>query len=120
MINNLTPSVLGFITIAFLISACGSTKTEQVKPIEVKTIEIPRPAPIVPGVDQLKLREVQWIIITPENVDQKFKEIEGGELVLFALTTEGYENIALNMSDVRAMIDQQAKIIAVYKNSYKP
>ena len=101
------------------LTACGSTTIEEVKPVEVRTIEIPRPAPIVPEVDQLKLRDVNWVIITPENVDQKFTEIKSGELVLFAVTAEGYENISLNLSDIRAMIDQQKKIIAIYKSQFK-
>lgn len=111
-------NALGFTTIAFLISACGAPKVEPVAPIQVKTIEIPRPAPVVPEVDQLRLREVEWVIITPENIDQKFNEIKNGELVLFAVTADGYENIALNLSDIRAMIEQQKKIIAIYKSQY--
>jgi hypothetical protein len=119
MTKSLTLSALGFTTIAFLISSCGSPTVEPVQPIEVRTIEIPRPAPIVPEVDQLRLRDVNWVIITPENVDQKFAEIKKGELVLFAVTAEGYENISLNLSDIRAMIDQQGKIIAIYKSQFK-
>ena len=119
MTKSLTLSVLGFTTIAFLISACGSPRVEPVAPIEVRTIEIPRPAPIVPEVDQLRLRDVEWIVITPDNIDESFSKIESGELVLFAVTTEGYENIALNLSDIRAMIDQQTKIIAIYKSQFK-
>ena len=119
MTKSLILSALGFTTIAFLISACGSPKVEQVQPIEVRTIEIPRPAPIVPEVDQLRLRDVNWIIITPDNIDESFAKINSGEIVLFAVTAEGYENIALNLSDIRAMIEQQTKIIAIYKSQFK-
>lgn len=107
--------ILGLLFLA----ACSTPQVEEVKPIEVRTIEIPRPAPIVPTVDQLRLREVNWIIITPENIEEKFKEIETGELVLFAVTSDGYENIALNLSDIRAMIEQQRRIIAIYQAQYK-
>lgn len=110
--------ILPIFGLLFLV-ACGSQKIEEVKPIEVRTIEIPRPAPIVPSVDQLKLRTVDWIIITPDNIEEKFKEIESGELVLFAVTANGYENIALNLSDIRAMIEQQRRIIAIYQAQYK-
>jgi hypothetical protein len=103
----------------FLVACGSSTKIEPVKPVEVRTIEVQKPAPVVPTVDQLRLREVKWVIITPENVDEKFKEIKTGEAVFFALTTDGYENIALNLSDVRALIDQQKKIIAIYESQYK-
>ena len=119
MKKNLIQNVLGFILIASLISACSSKEIEPVTIVEVKTIEIPRPAPVVPEIDQLKLRSVEWIIITPDNVDEKFNEIKNGEAVLFALTADDYENISLNLSDVRAAMDQQKKIIAVYKSQFK-
>ena len=111
-------AVLPFVLI---LGACGTSESaiEPVKPVEVRTLEVQKPAPIVPTVDQLRLRDVKWVIITPENVDEKFKEIKTGEVVLFALTTNGYENIALNLSDIRAMIDQQKKIIAIYESQYK-
>jgi len=107
------------LTSLFLLSACGSTpEIEPIRPVEVRTVQIPRPAPIVPSVDQIQLRDVKWIIITPENVDEVFASMSG-EMVLFAVTTSGYEALALNLSDVRAMIQQQQRIIALYKNSYR-
>ena len=107
------------LTSLFLLSACGSTpEIEPIRPVEVRTVQIPRPAPIVPSVDQIQLRDVKWIIITPENVDEVFASMSG-EMVLFAVTTSGYEALALNLSDVRSMIQQQQKIIALYKNSYR-
>jgi hypothetical protein len=103
-----------------LVTACSSTdQIEEVRPVEVVTVEVPRPAPIVPNVDQLRLRNIQWVIITPENAEQKFAEIRNGEAVLFAVTAQGYENIALNLSDIRALIAQQQRIIAIYKSQYE-
>jgi hypothetical protein len=119
MRKSLIRNALGFISIGLLISACSSKEIEPVEIVEVRTIEISRPAPVVPEIDQLKLRPVQWIIITPENAEQKLNEIKNGEAVLFALTTDDYENISLNLSDVRAAMDQQKKIIAVYKSQFE-
>jgi hypothetical protein len=102
-----------------ILASCSSpAEIEHVRPVEVRTIEVPRPAPIVPSVDQLRLRSVNWIIITPDNVEESFARIQSGELVLFAVTAEGYENIALNLSDVRAMIEQQQRIIAIYQRQF--
>ena len=108
-------AVLFVITLA----ACSSPKFEEVRPVEVRTIEVQRPAPIVPTVDQLRLRSVEWIIITPENADEKFAQIQNGEAVLFALTADGYENIALNLSDIRAMLEQQKRVIAIYESQFR-
>jgi hypothetical protein len=106
-------------SIVFLVACGSSAEIEPVKPVEVRTLEVEKPAPVVPTVDQLRLREVKWVIITPENAEEKFAEIKKGEVVLFALTPEGYENIALNLSDIRALIEQQKKIIAIYESQYK-
>lgn len=106
-----------FITLLF-ITACSST-VQPDKPIEVRTIEVLKPTPIVPQVDTLQLRDVKWVVLTPDNVDTKFSEIENGEAVFFALTVNGYENIALNLSDIRSLIEQQKSIIAIYESQYK-
>jgi hypothetical protein len=101
------------------VAACSTPAIEEVRPVEVRTIQVPRPAPIVPQTDQLKLRQVTWIIITPDNIEESFNKIQSGELVLFAVTANGYENIALNLSDIRSLIEQQNRIIAIYKSQYK-
>lgn len=119
MRTSLTVSVLGCIVSAFLLSACAApTTVEPVTPVQVRTVEVPRPAPIVPNVDQLDLRPVTWVVITPDNVDEKFKQIQNGEMVLFALTRDGYENLSLNLSDIRANIQQYQRVIAVYRSQF--
>lgn len=102
----------------FTVAACSKPTVEQPPRVETVTIETKRPAPIVPEVDRVNMREVRWHIITPENVDEKFAQIRRGELVFFALTAEGYENIALNLSDIRALVQQQQRIIAIYESQF--
>jgi hypothetical protein len=101
------------------LAACSTANEIEERPVEIVNIEISRPAPIVPAVDQLNLREVKWFIITPENIDEKFAQIGRGELVFFAITAQGYENLALNISDIRAMIAQQQRIIAIYESNFR-
>jgi hypothetical protein len=104
---------------ALALAACSSTPPVEPAPVvEVRTVQIPRPAPIVPSVDQLTLRPVNWIIVTPENIDEVFANLRG-EKALFAVTADGYEALALNLSDVRAMVQQQQRIIAIYRQSFR-
>jgi hypothetical protein len=105
-------------SVLFLAACSTPQEPEQIRTVEVRTVQVPRPAPIVPAVDQLRLRPINWIIITPDNIEEKFAQIKQGELVLFAVTTQGYENIALNLSDVRALVEQQNSIIAIYKSQF--
>lgn len=117
-----TQSALGYglvaITSLFLVSACSRPEIVTPAPVEVRTIQVSRPAPIVPGIDQLRLRDVGWIIITPENAETVFASLSG-DVVLFAITSDGYEDLSLNLSDVRALIQQQQRVIAIYQNSYR-
>jgi hypothetical protein len=83
------------------------TETQIVKP----------PRPMVPTPDELNLRKFEFIGITPENVDEVFANMKGDK-ALFALTSKGYENIALNLSDIRALIQQQKGIIAIYDKQW--
>lgn len=66
------------------------------------------------------MRNIEWVIINEENIDQKLEELTstGQPLALFVLTGEGYENLALNFSDIRALVQQQKEIIAAYENYY--
>ena len=75
----------------------------------------------LPGTDEIRLREVEWTLITPDNAEEVLEEAEesGRPVVFFALTDQGYENLGLNISDIRALIQQQQTIIAAYENYYK-
>lgn len=66
------------------------------------------------------MRNIEWVIINEENIDAKIEEFQatGQPLALFVLTGEGYENLALNFSDIRALVQQQKEIIAAYENYY--
>lgn len=114
--------ILLFSTIAFTLSGCfGLFEQPVLERIETVTIEVPRPEPIVPPIDQLQLRDVEWIVITPDNVDEVFQKIQtsGSELALFALSVDGYENLSLNINDIRSVMQQQQQIIAIYKKQYE-
>lgn len=110
-------NVLGFGLAILLISGCSSTPQR----IEVSAKPVERPELVLPNADRLRMRSFDWVVLTPENFDEKVAELQrtGRPVVFFALTDKGYENIALNLSDIRAYIQQQAAIIAAYENYYK-
>lgn len=74
----------------------------------------------MPDADELNFRDIDWIVLTPENFEEQAKLIEdsGRPVVFFALTDKGYENLGLNLSDLRAYVQQQQAIIAAYKKYY--
>lgn len=75
----------------------------------------------LPPVDEIRTRPVEWIIINEENMEEKIAQLKksGQPLGIFVLTGEGYENLGLNISDIRALIQQQQQIIIAYENYYK-
>lgn len=66
------------------------------------------------------MREVTWIVINENNVDQVLADLDaqGVAVGLYALTGKGYANLGLNFSDIRALVQQQQAIIAAYENYY--
>lgn len=118
MASLLTKSVLGFMMITSL-AAC-STKP-QVEQIEITTKPIEKPTLTLPPVDELNMRPVEWIVLNEENLEEQLArlESEGKAFALYALTGEGYGNLGLNFSDIRALVQQQQQIIAAYKGYYE-
>jgi len=75
----------------------------------------------LPPVDELNMRKVEWIVINEGNVDAVINklETEGQAFALYALTGDGYGNLGLNFSDIRALVQQQQAIIAAYEGYYE-
>ena len=67
------------------------------------------------------MRPVEWVIINQENLDEKIAELTAGgaPLAMFVLTGDGYANLGLNFSDIRALVQQQQQIILAYERYYK-
>lgn len=106
-----------------LISGCASFGwNSSVKPIEVQTKAVERTRLNLADPAPLKGRELSWIIITPENAEEVWKRLkeENTDVVLFAVTDDGYEQLALTMAELRNFIAQQRAIIVKYKEYYEP
>jgi hypothetical protein len=112
----LTKSLLGF-TIIVTLAAC-TAKPQQ---IEVSSKPIDKPTLTLPPVDELNMRKVEWIVINEGNVDTVITKLksEGKAFALYALTGDGYGNLGLNFSDIRALVQQQQAIIAAYEGYYQ-
>ena len=89
--------------------------------IEVSAKPLDKPQLTLPPVDEIRLRNVEWVVINTENMEEKIAELtaNGQPLALFVLTGEGYENLGLNFSDIRALVQQQQRIIVAYENYYQ-
>ena len=111
-------------TLPLLISGCASFSLfgDRVKPIEVQTKAVERTPLNLPDPPPIVVREVKWIVVTPDNVEKVFKDLkeQNADLVLFAITDDGYEQLALTMADIRNYIASQKAVIVKYRNYYEP
>lgn len=121
MVRHSIKSVLGFGLATLLLinlSACSGT---PISILEVSTKPIEKPELTLPPVDVVKMRTIDWIIITEANFDEivaKSKK-DGVPVSFFTLSGDGYANLGLNFSDIRALVQQQQAIIAAYDQYYK-
>jgi hypothetical protein len=117
MLKYLTGNVLGFTLILSIVSGCASRE----QPIEISTSPVKKPRLELPAPDRIITRPVEWIVITPDNYDAIIEELRNNNqsIALFAVTANGYENISLNLNDIRTYIQQQKVIIAAYERYYQ-
>ena len=115
MVSVLTKSALGFMMIISLVGC-----SQLPKQIDVSTKPVEKPILVLPPVDELNMRNVEWIVLNENNVDAVMERLQsqGKAFALYALTGEGYGNLGLNFSDIRALVQQQQAIIAAYEGYY--
>jgi len=89
--------------------------------IQVTSSPIEKPELVLPDVDEVNMRKIEWVIINKDNIDTQIAKLTAGgaPLAVFGLTAQGYENLGLNFSDIRALVQQQQQIIVAYDNYYK-
>ena len=99
------------------LGSCASTP--QVVSYKAEPIE--KPALVLPDTSVLELRNADWNIITPEELNGIFDKLkkDGEPVVIYALTTEGYSQLALNFADILKLVSQQKAIIEAYKEYYE-
>jgi len=116
MLSHSIKSVLGCGLVILLLSSCSS----PVAKIDVSSKSVEKPILTLPPVDVVRMRTVDWVIITEENFAEVVAKAKknGKTIAFFALTDDGYANLGLNFSDIRALVQQQQTIIGSYEQYY--
>ena len=106
-----------FIIATLFLAGCSTTP----RVLEVSAVPIDKPQLILPDIDKLELKEVEWIVINEANVQEVWKRISDDkkDVVLFGLTDDGYEKLSINLSDIMTLVQQQKAIIVAYRNYYE-
>ena len=106
---------------ALLLVGCASNKVQpEPKVVIQKVIEKKLPLNIADPLP-LELQEIQWVIVTRDNIEEVWAEIEGDNegVALFALRHGDYERLALNIADIRAVIGEYVIILKRYREYYE-
>lgn len=113
-------TIIGSLALVTLLSACSTPPPEVVAPVVIKREPLPRPALNLPAVDRIDAQQVEWVIVTPENFTEIFAAMtaRGDAPALFALTEQGYENLAINTQETLRVIIQQQAVIDGYQVYY--
>jgi hypothetical protein len=100
----------------FLLSSCSS-----VQEIEIFKKEVPRAKLDLPDPESPKIQDLNWIIITSENADEVFAKLSEQNIdpVLFGLTDDDYEILAVNFAQIRAYMIKQKMTLQQYREYYE-
>jgi len=107
---------LGLILILAL-TGCLGRKSEPIVVTQPQVIQ--QNIPIQARPKQLQLTDVRWYVVSESNLDEfleKFKE-EEGLLAFMAISAQGYENLAMDIADMKRYILQQKDIILYYEQA---
>ena len=78
--------------------------------------------PIVARPKPINLTDVRVYVVNKGNLEAFIAEFQeqNGELAFVALSIDTYENLALNISELRRFINQQNEIIVYYEKAMTP
>lgn len=111
-------SILYLMGLVLLLSSCSSFKPEKeivtVEKIVKPTIALAlKPSPIV-------MKNADVIVVTEKNFQEvvdKVKLKQNGQFVVYALDLKSFENLAINMEQIKRYIEQQNEVILYYEKA---
>ena len=112
-----------FLTILSLTLLTGCSLFQPEEKIVVKTEYVTRNIPIQERPRPPVLADVQYYVITEKNLNEFLERNrkEYGNIIFFAISVPDYENLSLNIGELRRYLNQQKAIIVYYeKNIQQP
>ena len=108
--------VLAGTAVLLFLTGCSLRPEPEVKIVtEIQKVSVPivtRPKPI-------DLVDTRIYVVTKDNYEKFVQDFtqEHGVLAYVVLSMQDYENLALNVADLRRYLDQQTEIIVYYENA---
>tara|TARA_B100000900_G_C20521258_1_gene692261 strand:+ start:806 stop:1093 length:288 start_codon:yes stop_codon:yes gene_type:complete len=78
--------------------------------------------PIATRPKPIDLVDTRVYVVNEANLEKFIKDFkaENGDLAFVSLSVKDYENLALNVAELRRFINQQKEIIIYYEEAMKP
>jgi len=110
--------IVSALVFGLFLNGCAAVAVKELQSYKIEKkrepLDLPMPVP-------LELLDVEWIVVTKDNVDEVMEKVkaEGGDYALFAVTDEGYKKLSTNYADIRNKLYEQNQIILSYKEYYE-
>jgi len=110
--------IVSVLVFGLFLNGCAAVAVKELQSYKIEKkrepLDLPMPVP-------LELIDVEWIVVTKDNVDEVMEKVkaEGGDYALFAITDEGYKKLSTNFADIRNKLYEQNQIILSYKEYYE-
>lgn len=111
---------LKVVILACAVTFVGCDTLPKVRPIDITTDvrEIETLHPPLPT--SVTWQKVEWVVLTPDIMRELLAKVDSGEIddsdaVFAGLTSDHYENLSLNLADLKRYIADQKSIIVYYR-----
>lgn len=104
----------GSLLILSITLAVGCASNDLGSTIKIQQSEIIHP----PSPEPLNLLDVQIMVLNKDKT-QELAQSMGDDTAIFALTPKSYENLALNMQEIKRFLAQQQEIVLYYKGIFE-
>lgn len=117
MLQNKYLKILSLLVAISLLSGCGLFKQKVQTVTEIQYVE--KKIDLQSRPREIELYPVFFYAVNETNIDDFLKrfEKENGDIVFFAISVTDYENLALNISELKRYIQQQKNLIIYYEKS---
>jgi hypothetical protein len=112
-------TLLSLILASSLLSGCSLLSREPEKEIVTVTEVIKPKIAVAERPKPLQMNDVQFYVVTEKNFEdfrERFLQ-ENADFVFYAISVRDYENLSLNMAEIKRYILQQKEIIIYYEKS---
>ena len=110
--------IVSALVFGLFLNGCAAVAVKELQSYKIEKkrepLNLPMPVP-------LELLDVEWIVVTKDNVDEVMEKVKaaGGDYALLAVTDEGYKKLSTNYADIRNKLYEQNQIILSYKEYYE-